>query len=216
MWDDFNGSSLGGHWLEWNSAGNGGHGLRRSSALTVSGGRLLITARMVDGTLVSGGLNHRHAQTYGKYVFRVRTDVDPDKAMSGVVLTWPQSNQHPRDGENNIYETLPHESSPTRDPFYSFIHKPFGSTSDQEYKIHRADGAQWQTMTMEWTPDRITITREGPGGSGSDTWTVRETSADLIPDVAHQFHIQLDATKDSISGTVTMEVDHAGVYRYCG
>jgi hypothetical protein len=217
MWDDFNGSSVGGHWLQWNSAGYLGNGVRRSSALAVSNGRLIITAQMIDGTLVSGGINHRHAQTYGKYVFKVRTDVDPDRAMSGVVLTWPQSDAHPRDGENNIYETLAHYESSTRDPFYSFIHKPFGSASDQEYKLHRADAAQWQTMSMEWTPDRITITREGPGGgSWSDSWTVDETSADLIPDVAHQFHIQLDATKSAISAPVTMEVDYAGVYKYCG
>ena len=44
----------------------------------------------------------------------------------------------------------------------------------------------------------------------------RRELADLIPDVPHQFHIQLDATDTSISGSVTMEVDDAGVYRYRG
>jgi hypothetical protein len=131
--------------------------------------------------------------------------------MSGVVLTWPASNVHPRDGENNMYETLPHQDSPTRNPFYTFIHKPFGGTGDQEYKIWRADAAQWQTMTMEWTPDRITVTRDG-----GETWTVNETGADLIPDVPHRFHMQLDAFQPSISSQVTMQVDFAEVYRYCG
>lgn len=207
--DDFNGSSLGGQWASFNSAGNAGNGLRRPSANTVSNGTLKITAQMIDGALVSGGMAHNQAQTYGKYVFRVRTAVDPDRAMSGVILTWP-TGSWPRDGENNIYETLPHQDSPTRNPFYTFIHKPFGSSSDQEYRIWQADAAQWQTMTMEWTPTRITVSR------GGETWTVNETSADLIPDAPHRLHIQLDAFKSSISGPVVMEVDYVEVHRYCG
>ncbi|MEM9565584.1 MAG: glycoside hydrolase family 16 protein [Actinomycetota bacterium] len=213
MRDDFNGSSIGGQWLRWDQdTGNAGNGRRMASALSVGGGNLTITAQMINGTLVSGGMNHTHAQTYGKYRFRVRTDVDPSKAMSGVILTWPTSDNHLRDGENNAYETLPHQDSPTRSPFYSFIHKPFASNSgQQEYKIWQADAAQWQTITMEWTPSRISITRDG-----GETWTTNETGADLIPDVPHRFHIQLDAFKPSMSGVVTMQVDFAEVYRYCG
>ena len=213
MRDDFNGSSVGSQWLVWDQdTGNAGNGRRMASQLSVSNGRLLIEAEMVNGSLHSGGMNHTHAQTYGKYRFRVRTDVDPSRAMSGVILTWPTSDNHLRDGENNAYETLPHQDSPTRNPFYSFIHKPFAANAgQQEYKIWRADASQWQTITMEWTPSRISITRDG-----GETWTVNETSADLVPDVPHRFHIQLDAFKQSISGRVTMEVDYAEVYRYCG
>lgn len=212
MRDDFNGSSIGGQWLQWDqSTGNRGNGRRMASALSVANGQLTIAAQMENGTLISGGMNHTVAQTYGRYRVRVRTDVDPSRAMSGVVLTWPASNVHPRDGENNMYETLPHQDSPTRNPFYTFIHKPFGGTGDQEYKIWRADAAQWQTMTMEWTPDRISVTRDG-----GETWTVNETGADLIPDVPHRFHIQLDAFQSSISSRVTMQIDFAEVYRYCG
>ncbi|MEM7326346.1 MAG: glycoside hydrolase family 16 protein [Actinomycetota bacterium] len=213
--DDFNGSSVGSAWTQYNSAGNAGYGLRRPSAITVQDGKLVITAQMENGTLVSGGMNHNVNQTYGKVVFRVRTDNDPSQAVSGVVLTWPTSGVHPRDGENNIYETL--VQTPNRNPFFTFIHKPFGTTSDQEYKQHFADGAQWQTMTMEWTPDRITIIREGPGNNSNyDAWTVNETGADLIPDVNHRLAIQLDGWKHSIGGPVRMEVDFVEVYRYCG
>lgn len=212
MRDDFNGSSIGGQWLRWDQdTGNAGNGRRMASALSVANGQLTIAAQMENGTLVSGGMNHTHAQTYGRYRVRVRTDVDPSRVMSGVVLTWPASDAHPRDGENNMYETLPHQDSPTRNPFYTFIHKPFGGTGDQEVKIWRADAAQWQTMTMEWTPDRITVTRDG-----GEAWTVNETGADLIPDVPHRFHIQLDAFGPSISDRVTMQVDFAEVSRYCG
>ncbi|MEM7326477.1 MAG: glycoside hydrolase family 16 protein [Actinomycetota bacterium] len=213
--DDFNGSSLGSHWSPYYSAGNAGYGLRRPSAISVQNGRMVITARMENGSLVSGGMEHLYNQQYGKYRFRVRTDNDPSRSLSGVVLTWPQSDAHPRDGENNIYETLVQTAN--RDPFFTFIHKPYGTTHDQEYYEHHADGSQFQVMTMEWTPDRITITREGPGRDGNwDSWTVNETSADLIPDNPHKLTIQLDAWQHSMTGTVRMEVDWVEVYRYCG
>lgn len=213
--DDFNGSSVSGSWSQYNSSGNSNYGLRRPSAISVSNGRLVITAKMENGTLVSGGMSHRFDQKYGKWVVKVRTDNDPSQAVSGVVLTWPQSGVHPRDGENNIYETL--VKTANRNPFFTFIHKPFGSKSDQEYYKHNADGSQFQVMTMEWTPNRITITREGPGGSSyRDVWTVNETGADLIPDVPHHMAIQLDAWKHSIGGPVRMEVDFVEVYKYCG
>lgn len=213
--DDFSGSSLGGNWSQFNSQGNSNYGLRVPSANTVANGRLIITAQMRNGTLESGGMSHAIDQRYGKYVVRVRTDNDPSQAVSGVVLTWPQSGVHPRDGENNIYETL--VKTPNRNPFFTFIHKPYGSKSDQEHYKHTADGAQFQLMTMEWTPDRITIIREGPGGATyRDVWTVNETSADLIPDVAHHLSIQLDAWKHSIAGPVRMEVDYVEIYKYCG
>jgi hypothetical protein len=67
---------------------------------------------------------------------------------------------------------------------------------------------------MEWTPDRITISRNGSGSS--DSWTVNETSADLIPDVAHRLHLQLDARESSMSGSVRMQIDFAEVWDYCG
>ncbi len=213
--DDFNGSSVGGHWSQYHSSGNAGYGLRRHSANSVSNGNLVITAKMENGSLVSGGMSHNVHQTYGKYVARVRTDKDPSKATSGVLLTWPSSGVHPRDGENNFYETLVDEGN--RNPFYTFIHKPYGSTSDQEYKQHFADGSQFQIMTMEWTPNRITIKREGPGGSAyTDVWTVNETGADLIPDVSHHMTIQLDAWAHSIGDPVRMEVDYVEIYKYCG
>ena len=212
--NDFNGSSVGSEWTLYNSPGNAGFGLRRPSAITVSDGKLVITAQMQDGSLVSGGMALGRDLTYGKYVFRVRTDNDPSQAVSGVVLTWPQAGNNHRNGENNMYETL--TKTPNRNPFFSFIHKPFGNASTQEFYRHDADGAQFQVMSMEWTPDRITITRQGPGSTSSDSWTVNETSADLIPDVPHHLAIQLDGWKDTIGGTVRMEVDYVEVYKYCG
>lgn len=215
MRDDFNGSSVPGHWSQYHSSGNAGYGLRRHSANTVENGRLVITAKMENGQLVSGGMEHRYTQQYGKYRFRVRTDRDPSLATSGVVLTWPESDVHPRDGENNMYETL--AKNVERKPFYTFIHEPYGTVHDQVYIEHHADATQFQTMTMEWKPDQMTITREGPGGSQfTETFVIDENSDDLIPDNPHKLTIQLDAWKHSLSDPVRMEVDWVEVYKYCG
>ncbi len=212
--DDFDGSELAEHWLPFYSVGNAGYGLRRPSAITVENGLMVITAEMQDGKLVSGGASHDFGQQYGKYRFRVRTDRDPSLATSGTILTWPTSGVHPRDGENDIYETLVQTAD--RNPFFTFIHEPFGTVHDQVYIVHEADATQFQIMTMEWTPDRMVITREGPGGQNQiESHEIIENSDDLIPDNPHSFHIQLDAWRDSLDAAVQMHVDWVEVSTYC-
>jgi Glycosyl hydrolases family 16 len=203
------GAALGSAWSPFNSVGNAGFGLRRPSAITLWGGSLNIKAGMEGATLVSGGLSHSLNQTYGRYEFRVRTDKDLTEATSGVVLTWPQSNVFPRDGENDIYETL--WGPGDRHEFYSFIHKPFGTTSDQEYVVHAADASQWHTMVMEWMPDKLVIWRDG-----QVVTTIVETSADLIPDNPQHLSIQLDAWKQTIPSPVWLQVDYVKIWSYGG
>ncbi len=203
------GAALGSSWSAYNSAGNAGNGLRRSSALSVWGGSLNIRASMENGTIVSGGLSHKLSQKYGRYEFRIRTDKDLSLATSGVVLTWPSSNVHPRDGENNIYETL--ENPGDRHEFYSFIHKPYGTVHDQDYTVHPADASQWHTMVMEWAPDSLVLYRDGVAVK-----TINETSADLIPDNPHFLAVQLDAWKSSVSSPVWMQLDYVKVWSYGG
>jgi beta-glucanase (GH16 family) len=203
--DDFNGSALDtskwsvyGPWIP----GHAGNGIRDGRAITVANGLLTITARMINGTLVSGGMSNRLDQKYGKFEFRVRTDADPTQATSGVVLTWPQSGRWPIDGENDIYET---GTDPDRKPVASYIH--YGSTN-QQYWFHHSgvDGTQWHTFAMEWTPSSIKILRDG-----AVVWTVTNTTA--IPDVAHHLSIQLDAFKSSMSGSVRLQVDWVKIYK---
>ena len=201
--DDFNGTAVDtSKWTIYSGAGNGGNGLRAASALSVGSGLLTITARMVNGTLVSGGLSDKLNQTYGRFEFRVRTDPDPSLVTSGVVLTWPQSGNWPVDGENDIYETT---LDADRTPFKSFVH--YGSTNQQYWFIHSAsDGTQWHTMAMEWEPSAIRIYRDG-----ILAWTVTDTNA--IPDVAHHLSIQLDAFKQLMTGTVRLQVDWIKIYK---
>jgi len=203
------GAALGSSWSAYNSAGNAGHRLRRPSALSLWGGTLNIRASMEGGTIVSGGLSHKLTQKYGRYEFRVRTDKDLSLATSGVVLTWPSSGVHPRDGENNIYETL--GSPGDRHEFYSFIHKPYGTVHDQDYTVHPVDASQWHTMVMEWAPDKLVLYRDGVAVK-----TINETSADLIPDNPHFMAIQFDAWKGSVPSPVWMQIDYVKVWSYGG
>ncbi len=187
-------------WYLYDSPGNAGFGLRRPSAIAIEDGLLVITAQMIDGTLVSGGMAHTDDQIYGRWTFRVLTEPDPSEATSGVVLTWPESNDWPIDGENDMYET---GRAANRTPFHTFIH--YGADNRQEHLIHEADGTQWQEITMEWTAERITMFRNGEFAG-----EIRNLEA--IPDVPHHMTIQLDAWTEVMSDPVRMYVDWVEVY----
>ncbi|MEM7341964.1 MAG: family 16 glycosylhydrolase, partial [Actinomycetota bacterium] len=187
-------------WILYDSPGNAGFGLRRPEVITVEDGLLTITAQMIDGRLVSGGMAHTVDQTYGRWEFRVRTDPDPSGATSGVVLTWPQSENWPIDGENDMYET---GRDPDRMPFHTYIH--YGADNRQEIITHPADGTEWHVMAMEWTADRITMFRDG-------AYAGQVTRPEVIPDVPHHMTVQLDAWADTMGEPVTMEVDWIRVY----
>jgi beta-glucanase (GH16 family) len=203
--EDFNGSSVDttkwsiyGPWIP----GHAGNGIRDGSAVSVANGLLTITARMVNGTLVSGGISNRLNQTYGRFEFRARTDADSSLATSGVILTWPQSGRWPVDGENNIYETT---LDADRTPIKSYVH--YGWDNKQYWFHHTGvNGQEWHTFAMEWSPSAIKIFRDG-----ALAWTV--TDANAIPDVAHHLSIQLDAFKEWMSGSVRLQVDWVRIYK---
>jgi len=201
--DDFNGTAVNqAVWAMYNSPGHAGNGLRRPEAFTVEDGNLVVTATMKDGVIVSGGMAHKQNYKYGKFEFRVRTEPDPSNAMSGVVLTWPQSENWPIDGENDIYETL--NDPGDRKRFHTFIH--YGADNRTAHFVHEADASQWHTIAMEWTADKLRIYRDN-----ALVWTLTDQNA--IPDVAHHLCIQLDAFKTSMTGTVRMYVDWVKIYQ---
>jgi beta-glucanase (GH16 family) len=202
--DNFSGSALGKRWSRYYSAGNGDNGLRRPSSIALDRkGHLVITARMAGGEIVSGGMAARHAQAYGRYEFRVRTEPDPSGTMSGVVLTWPARGEWPAAGENDIYETG--AAADTRLPFHSYIH--YDASNRQHEFTHRASAARWHRMVMDWRRSAIKIYRDG-----RLVWTV--TDRDAIPDGPHFLAMQLDATADrALARPVRMYVDYVRVYR---
>lgn len=193
--DEFAGAALDtSAWRVYDSEGHAGNGKRSPSAFSVQDGNLVVTAQMVQGVLVSGGMALRTAYTYGRYEFRVRTEADPSGVTSGVVLTWPTSENWPVDGESDIYET---GTTPSRTPFGTYIHY---DASNKEYGFqHAADGTAWHDMAMEWEESAIRIFRDG-----ALVWTLTDRAA--IPRVPHNLCIQLDAFKPSMTGVVHMYV----------
>lgn len=201
--DDFSGLAVNTtDWAIYNSIGNGGNGLRRPEAFSVSDGLLVITAQMVNGNLVSGGMAHKVNYKYGKFEFRVRTEQDPSQATSGVILTWPQSEKWPMDGENDMYET---GTGASRSSFNTFIH--YGTDAHTQYQfVHNADATQWHTVAMEWEANALRMYQDS-----TLVWTLTDVNA--IPDVPHHLCIQLDAFKSSMTGTVKMYVDWVKIYQ---
>ena len=200
--EDFNGTGVDtSKWVVYgpNWSGHAGNGLRDGRAVSVGNGLLTITAQMLNGVLVSGGVKSRISRTYGRYEFRVRVDADPSAATSGCVLTWPTSENWPAQGENNIWET----TTASRYPFSTFIH--YSPQNWQYWFHHYADGTQWHTMAMEWEPHEIRIYRDG-----AQVFKVTDTYA--IPDWSHHVVMQLDALKTWMSSAVRMHVDYMRIY----
>ncbi len=191
-------------WNVYDYPGHANNGLRHPSAVTVEDGLLTITAKEVDGVLISGGLATRYSQTYGRFEVRVRAEPDPNALTSAVILTWPASNNWPAEGENNIYETGPGSS---RRPFSSFIHFPDGTEGGSHIDYtHQASGTEWHEMVMEWDANQIGIWRDG-------LRAMHVTDASKIPDMPHVMTAQLDAMRTApFEGEVKMEVDWMRIY----
>ena len=197
--DDFNGSSVNtSDWDIYDGTGHAGNGLRKPSAFTVSGGILSCTASMVGGILTSGGMAHKLNRTYGRYEARVLCQNDPSGIMSGVILTWPQSEVWPQDGENDFYETGTGQRTSTSG-WNTYIH--YGTVgSDQDYYHHSGDARAWHTVAMDWTASSIQLFDDGVL-----KWT--DSNTDHIPDVNHHLCIQYDAFGSSVSASSSLQVD---------
>ena len=200
--DEFEGDEIDSdRWLVFNSPDRNGNGVRRPEAITVEDGSLVLTGAVIEDEVVSGAVASQHQQLHGRFEARVRTDADPSETMSGKVITWPAGNNHPEGGQNDLYDTL---NTAGREPFYSYIHRP--DSSPQEI-VHNADGEDWHEIAMEWTPDAITIHRDGElVGTVSD--------ATAIPAVPHVVTLQLIADRAEMDGEpVRMYVDWVRVHR---
>lgn len=196
-------------WSVYNSAGHAGNGLRRPEAFSIvddpdqAGNKLLrVRAEQIAGSVVSGGMAHRRNYTYGAFEARIRCEADPSSTMSCVWLTWPQSENFPVDGENDIYETL---LDPDRRPVRSFVH--YGAANNQYSWSHDVDGQLWHVFRMEWTASTIKFFVDGVQ-SGATL-----TDAAAIPDVAHHMSIQLDAFDNSLPAPTHQYVDWVRVYQ---
>lgn len=202
--DDFNGSAVNQtNWVMYDGPGHAGNGLRKPSAFSVANGMLTVTAQKVNGTVVSGGMAHRYNFKYGRIEAAVRTDDDPSKTMSGVLLTWPQSGQWPQDGEIDFYET----GTNRRENFDSWVHWGQEPNHPKVKKKHyEFDAKEWHIVAMDWDASYIKVYVDD-----QLQWTVRNTAA--VPQVLHHLCIQLDAFGSNLTAPTKMQVDWVRVYK---
>ncbi|MGI9611958.1 MAG: hypothetical protein ACR2QO_03540, partial [Acidimicrobiales bacterium] len=119
--EGFDGSSLDtGVWAVGDGAG-AGQAVQRPNAVSVESGSLNITAQMLDDTLVSGGVQHRSSQTYGRYEARVRADTDG--VMNGLIQTAGSGSSHViydagSVGDASNWTTMAVEWTPTSVKYY--------------------------------------------------------------------------------------------------
>jgi beta-glucanase (GH16 family) len=172
--DEFNSGSLNlRKWGLYNSIGGFGYGLRRPSAITQTGGNLVITA----AGNTTGGMADNSGQLYGRWEFRARTDYG--RGFSSAILLWPDS-ERLSDGEIDIAE-VPYEK---RDLVHYILHSgPDGNTLNGWHLP--GDYSQWHTFAVDWLPDHITWYVDGAA-----VYTVTDKSR--IPDTPMHLAIQLD------------------------
>lgn len=213
-------SVLGPEWGLYDSVGNAGNGFRKPAQIQVvaeatatSGSNVLrITSQNVGGSHWSGGMQLLLPRTYGQYELRVRCADDASQVTSGVVLLWPESNQWPRDGEIDFWESFGNRN--TRTPVESFVHRlnpaavgpTYTNADDQlvvEYHHTGVDQSDWHKIVCSWTPDEIYMNID----NGSKILLTNDPSH--IPDWPMNLCLQLDAWSPTPPATpVTMDIDY--------
>ncbi|MFV0593996.1 MAG: glycoside hydrolase family 16 protein [Draconibacterium sp.] len=183
--------------------------MRRREAVQVKDGllTLLVATHPVDPErYMTGGIAHNKNYMYGKFEFRVRIDQDPANATSGVCLTWPESEEWPKDGEMDIYETEYDGNF-----FNTWIHYGVkgsdGVYYDNKYQqTHRVDKSQWHIIALEWSPEYAKIYIDG-----ELHWNLKDPEA--IASSPHHVCFQTEKGSDAaLAGPVKMQVDWVKVY----
>ncbi|MDX6278098.1 MAG: hypothetical protein QOJ72_2226, partial [Nocardioidaceae bacterium] len=182
--DDFGGTSLDrAKWLPQEVFGTGGNALAcyvdSPNNISVSDGALHLTLLKGDPKPCVGHENivtpytsgmvttfHRWSQEYGRMEARVKTTASTASGLHEVFWMWPDDRyaegqgQWPANGEIDVAETYSNHPGIA----VPFLHTALdslgsiltGSTANTAYQCH-ADRGEYNTYTMEWTPDRIEI-----------------------------------------------------------
>ena len=178
--DDFRGSKLSSHWYAYRGKTGGGGGWWDPSHVVVHGGQLVLRtysdrARCTDRVAcsrfnyeVSGGLQTKFAQTYGKYLVRVRTKPVLDVAFVALlwpVGTWPPEIDFAEEGGtyhvSNVGATLIWGAPRS------------AQTLQRNLTVNEA---RWHTLGIEWGPRRVVYTIDGRAWS-----TVRSPNVSSQP-----------------------------------
>ncbi|MCW0216394.1 MAG: glycoside hydrolase family 16 protein [Pseudonocardia sp.] len=196
--DEFEGSSVNTSiWSMYDSVGHDGKGLRRPAQFTVSNS-ILKCYGTTNGT--TGGMAMKVGrQKYGRWECRMRS-LRGDSRYHPVLLTWPDSENWPIDGEIDFSEG---KCGVNKVEF--FLH--FGANNSQTYGFINVDITQWHDWAVEWTPTSVKGWCDG-------VQFFSDTNASHFNFGSHHLCIQLDwfPAGASTTGDGEMEVDWARVY----
>ena len=211
--DDFNGTTLNtSNWGAYSGQPGGDRaGWFDPSHVIVSGGLLTLKgykdAAAKPGVFVTGGIGGSHAQTYGKYLVRMR--VDKGDGISATALLWPQAHVWPP--EVDFFE----DGGGARGGTSATLHcGPNGNDSCRVQKhLSGYDFSQWHTLGVEWTAGKLVYTIDGT------TWaTVTGSGVPSIPMDLDLQSVSLECSQyttcldSSTPAEVDMQVDWVVAY----
>jgi len=213
--DNFNGNALNpSNWYSYSGQPGGDPaGWWDSSHVIVS--NCLLTLKgykdpaAKSGVFVTGGVGMAdpHAQTYGKYLVRMRAN--KGDGISAIALLWPQPDVWPP--EVDFYE----DGGGNRSSMSATLH--CGSNGNDNCQVQKDltgyDFSQWHTLGVEWTAGKLVYTIDGT------TWdTVSGSKVPSIPMVLDLQSQSLECAQyntclDSSTPTeVDMQVDWVVAY----
>ena len=129
-------------------------GLRCGSAVTVSGGKLVMTGG-ANGT--TGWMQSDYSTKYGRWEARVRsrnTAPSNGRTYHPLLIVWPNGDKWPEEGEYDFLEnTEPGAACPA-----AWLHYPSPDQNQKSFVEQTNCGAplsEWHNFAFEWTPSYI-------------------------------------------------------------
>lgn len=188
-----------------------------SQSVSVAHGYLNLTGHyQAPYGFVAGGIADRVNQTYGRWVIRFRAA--NGAGYEPAVLLWPEGPH--ADGEIDIAEAFPGTALPVstnRLGGGQFLHMGPENVFIGHHIPTSVNFASWQTVAVDWLPDRITMWIDG-----KRTWTVgrNHNGMDFIPTTPFHLALQLDEgcthyrcrPDSSTPANVIMQVDWVKIY----
>jgi hypothetical protein len=211
---DFTGRALPAGWGSYEGQPGGEpNGLWKHSHAVVDNGMLTLAGYRDGSKFVTGGVMAYSPavgqQTYGKYEVRFR--IDKGHGIKYAALLWPTSERWPIDGEIDFAE----DGGGNRSTSTGTLH--YGSNNSQIQKSLSGDFSKWNTLGVEWSPNKLVYTLNGR------PWATVAGSA--VPHTPMNLAIQTQAgTCGSWAGAscpnsttparVNMQIDWAVTYSY--
>jgi beta-glucanase (GH16 family) len=181
---------------------------RTAAHAIVKDGALTLRTQKVNGVWKGAGVSagRSNNQRYGKYVMRVRFDRGYGVRVAG--LLWPSNGVWPP--EVDFYE-IPASNT---DRTLNTLTTHYGTRANHRMHHNRytADFTQWQTVGVEWTPNKLVYTLNG---------RPMVTSTEHVPAQSMWFGIATRPGSHSgivpIASTppvVDLDIDWVKIYKY--